>query len=267
MFLFYFSKTDQEIHLSDKRSPKTTFRWYDPIIFNVLLPVVTTFLKLLLHSYRLIRVEGEETEKEAREKSGGKAVYCSWHQRLVYHAHHLSKKGVTVMVSQSRDGEFAARFINALGLGDVRGSSTRGGMGALRLLTRKIIEGETHGGMVVDGPLGPARAAKIGAVLLARNSRTPLIPVMWGADRCWVLNSWDRFIIPKPFAKIVYSYAEPVWVPESAEGEELEKYRKLLQDSLNNAAKWCDEQFGEEKPWRKVKKDGVPEKGPMDEQG
>ncbi len=75
---------------------------------------------MLLSSYRLIRVEGAELEKEALARSGGKAVYCSWHQRLVFHPRYLSKRGVTVMVSQSRDGEFAARFINALGLGDVR---------------------------------------------------------------------------------------------------------------------------------------------------
>ena len=168
------------------------------------------------------------------------------------------------MISQSRDGEFAARLINALGLGDVRGSSTRGGMAALVKLTQKINNGETNGGMVVDGPQGPARVAKMGAVLLAKRSNAPLMPLMWGTDRCWVLNSWDRFIIPKPFAKIVYCHSEPIWVPGDVEGDELEKYKKLLEESLNRSAKWCDEQFGEEKPWRKVKKEGIPETGPID---
>ncbi|NLD37729.1 MAG: lysophospholipid acyltransferase family protein [Desulfatiglans sp.] len=248
-----------------KRSKRTTsYRWYDPLIFYILFPLITSLLKLLLSSYRLIRVEGTELEKEALARSGGKAVYCSWHQRLAFHPLYLSKRGVTVMVSQSRDGEFAARFINALGLGDVRGSSTRGGLGALIKLKQKILAGETNGGMVVDGPLGPARVAKMGAVLLAKNSRTPLMPVMWGTDRCWVLNSWDRFIIPKPFAKIVYCHTEPILVPESASDEDLEMYRKQLEESLNMAAKWCDEQLGEEKPWRKVKKDGIPETGPID---
>jgi lysophospholipid acyltransferase (LPLAT)-like uncharacterized protein len=231
--------------MMQKRSKRTaSYRWYDPLIFYILFPIVTSLLKLLLFSYRLIRVEGAELEKEALARSAGKAVYCSWHQ--------------------SRDGEFAARFINALGLGDVRGSSTRGGLGALIKLKQKIIAGETNGGMVVDGPLGPARVAKMGAVLLAKNSKTPLMPVMWGTDRCWVLNSWDRFIIPKPFAKIVYCHTEPIWVPESASDDELEIYRKQLEDSLNRAARWCDEQLGEEKPWRKVKKDGIPETGPVD---
>ncbi|NLA74037.1 MAG: lysophospholipid acyltransferase family protein, partial [Deltaproteobacteria bacterium] len=164
---------------------------------------------------------------------------------------------------QSRDGEFAARFINALGLGDVRGSSTRGGTGALIRLTQRIVDGETNGGMVVDGPLGPARVAKMGAVLLARNSKAPLFPVMWGTDRCWVLNSWDRFIIPKPFARIVYCHTEPIWVSEKANNDELEKCRRLLEERLNNAATWCDEQLGKERPWRRPK-NNIRETGPVD---
>ena len=249
--------------MAKKGRGKTEFRWYDPIIFYILFPIMTSILKLLLLSYRLVRIEGIEHEKEAIKKSG-KTVYCSWHQRILFHPWHLSKRGVTVMVSQSRDGEFAARFVNAIGLSDVRGSSTRGGMGALIKLTQKILKGETNGGMIVDGPLGPPRVVKMGAVLIAKRSNVPLMPIMWGADRCWVLNSWDRFIIPKPFARIAYCYSEPIWVPETAEDEELEKYRKLLEDSLNKAAKWCDEQLGKEKPWRKVKKEGTPETGPID---
>jgi len=250
--------------MAKKSGQKKNSRGYDPIIFYILLPLVTSLLKLLLFSYRLVRVEGADLEKKALEKSGGKAVYCSWHQRLAFHPRYLSKKRVTVMVSQSRDGGIAARIINALGLGDVRGSSTRGGLCALIKLKQKILAGETNGGMVVDGPLGPARVAKMGAVTLAKNSKAPLMPLMWGTDRCWVLNSWDRFIIPKPFAKIVYCHTEPIWVPESANDDDLEKCRKLLEDSLNAAAKWCDEQLGEEKPWRKLQKDGIPETGPLD---
>ncbi len=239
--------------MTQKKNPKKMFKWYDPFTLYILFPILTFFMKMLLFSYRLVKVEGADIEEKALEKSGGKAVYCSWHQRLVFHPWYLAKRNVTVMVSQSRDGEYAARLINSLGLGDVRGSSTRGGFGALKELTQKIRDGVTNGGMVVDGPLGPARVAKMGAVVLARDSKTPLMPIMWGADRCWVLNSWDRFIIPKPFARVVYFHSEPIWVPLDATEEKLEECRKLLEDRLNNAAKWCDEQFGEEIPWRKVK--------------
>jgi lysophospholipid acyltransferase (LPLAT)-like uncharacterized protein len=86
----------------------------------------------------------------------------------------------------------------------------------------------------------------MGAVLLAKTAGLPLC-LSCGHRQMLVLNSWDRFIIPKPFARIIFLHAEPIWVPESASDNDLEIYRKQLEESLNRAAKWCDEQFGTEK--------------------
>jgi lysophospholipid acyltransferase (LPLAT)-like uncharacterized protein len=165
------------------------------------------------------------------------------------------------MISQSRDGEYATRIAKWLGFKNVRGSSTRGGGQALKELKQEVRAGEI-GGMLADGPVGPARVAKMGSVVLARDTDSPLIPILWSADRCWLPNSWDRYMIPKPFARIVFYYAEPIWVPRSTKSEDLETFRKLLEDRLNEGTRWCDTQFGEERPWRKVKKEGVPEVGP-----
>ncbi|MBW2083032.1 MAG: DUF374 domain-containing protein [Deltaproteobacteria bacterium] len=143
-------------------------------------------------------------------------------------------KPLVVMVSQSRDGEYGASLVSLFGFSSVRGSSTRGGSEALKDLTELVIKG-AWGGIVVDGPLGPPREPKIGAIVLAKKSRAPLMGVSWGADRCWVLNSWDRFLIPKPFARI-------------------ENYRSLLKEQLNEATAWCDEYFGVKRPWRKERK-------------
>ena len=117
--------------------------------------------------------------------------------------------------------------------------------------------------MLADGPLGPARVAKIGSLILARNSDAALIPILWGADRCWTLNTWDRYLIPKPFARVVVYYCEPIRVPRSAKGEELESYRRVFEERLNQGTRWCDEQFGTERPWRKVREKGIPEIGPF----
>jgi lysophospholipid acyltransferase (LPLAT)-like uncharacterized protein len=124
-------------------------------------------------------------------------------------------------------------------------------MEALKELKERMKEG-VNGGMVLDGPLGPPRVAKVGTVMLARMTGAPIIPIVWGADRCWELNSWDRFIIPKPFARISYYYGEPIWVPPSTRSEEMEKYRHILENRLNDMTRWCDEQFGKERPWQKV---------------
>lgn len=247
---------------SDKPSEKSLFRWYDIILLRVIPPLVALLVKLLMLSCRVIRVEGQDREREAVARSNEGAIYATWHQRMAYHFHYFGGRHVTVMISQSRDGEYAARMAKWLGFRNVRGSSTRGGRAAIKELIQKI-KGGAIGGMLADGPLGPARVAKKGAVVMARDCHVPLIPIVWGSDRCWMLNTWDRYLIPKPFARVVFCFAEPVWVPRSASTEELESFRILLENRLNEGTSWCDAQFGPERPWRKVKGNGIPEVGPL----
>lgn len=245
---------------------KTSLRRYDPLLLQVAPPIVAAAIKLLMGSCRVVEVHGFERAKAALAESGGKAIYPTWHQRMSYHFHLFGPRHVTVMISQSRDGEYAARVAKWLGFKAVRGSSTRNGATALREIIRRIKEGENTG-MLADGPLGPARVAKVGSVLMARSSGAPLIPVVWGADRCWTFNSWDRYLAPKPFARVVVRYAEPILVPRSARGDALESYRKRLEERLNEETRRCDLYFGAERPWRKVKEAGLPEVGPIDPNG
>jgi len=248
--------------MNPKSSMRNRFRWYDAIFLRVIPCLAALAIKLLMLSCRVVRVEGLDGQAEAVSRSGGGAVYATWHQRMSYHFHYFGSRHVTVMISQSRDGEYVARVAAGLGFKNVRGSSTRGGLKALKELVQEIRNGEI-GGMLADGPQGPARVAKIGSVVIARNAEVSLIPVLWGADRCWMFNSWDRYLVPKPFARVVIFYAEPIWIPRSAKGEELEWYRRLFEERLNHGTRWCDEQFGPERPWRKIKEPGMPEIGPL----
>ncbi|MGD2125429.1 MAG: lysophospholipid acyltransferase family protein [Desulfobacteraceae bacterium] len=245
-----------------KSSKRNHFRWYDAILLRVVPPLVALVIKLLMLSCRVVRMEGEQRRQKALSKSRGGAIYVTWHQRMSYFFHYGGSHHVTTMISRSRDGEYAARLASWLGFRNVRGSSTRGGMRAVRELVRKIKEGEI-GGMLADGPQGPAREAKMGSVMIAREAEVPLIPVLWGADRCWMFNSWDRYLVPKPFAKIAMFIGEAIWIPDSAKGNELQQYRQLLEKRLNEGTRWCDEQFGPERPWRKVPEQGMPEIGPL----
>lgn len=231
-------------------SLKNQYRWYDGLTLRTIPPILALVIKMWMVSCRVVTVRGLEKEKAALARSGGGAVYVTWHQRISYHFHYLCARNLTVMISQSRDGEYAARLATWLGFRNVRGSSTRGGSTALKEMVT-LIQGGEAGGMLADGPLGPPRVAKIGSVIIARNAGVPMIPILWGADRCWVLNSWDRFLMPKPYARIVVSCGDPIWVPQETDGEGLESYRRALEDSLNREARWCDEQFGPERPWRK----------------
>ena len=244
---------------SRERNP---LRWYDIILLRVIPPLAALLIKALMLSCRVAKVAGMEKVREAISRSGGGAVYATWHQRMSYHFHHFGSHHVTVMISQSKDGEYAVRIASWLGFKNVRGSSTRGGSKALRDLVQRIREGEI-GGMLADGPQGPARVAKMGSVIMARDAEVPLVPVLWGADRCWIFNSWDRYLVPKPFARVVIYYAEPIRVPRSAEGEALEEYRRLFEERLNEGARWCDEQFGPERPWRKTTEKGMSEIRPV----
>jgi lysophospholipid acyltransferase (LPLAT)-like uncharacterized protein len=250
--------------MSSKSTKHSQFRWYDPLLLRVIPPLAALLIKLVMISCRVIKVVGEEREQDALKETEGRVVYATWHQRMPYHFHYFGARHVTMMISQSRDGEYAARVARWLGFRDVRGSSTRGGTEALRELTRRIRQGE-KGGMLADGPLGPARVAKMGSVIMARDTDACLIPMLWGADRCWAFNTWDRYLVPKPFARVVVCYEEPMRIPASASGEELENYRRMFEERLNRGTRWCDEHFGPERPWRKVKEEGVPEVGPLPE--
>lgn len=234
---------------SSKKEPSGS--WPDSFFLLVIPPLAALLIKLLMLSCRLGQVKGQEREKDALNRYGG-AIYPTWHQRMSYLAHYLGSRHVTAMISQSRDGEYAARIAQWLGFKSIRGSTSRGGTEALRAIIRTIKRGH-NGGMLADGPQGPARVAKIGSVIMARNAGVPLIPLTWGGDRCWMFNSWDRYLIPKPFSRVVVYVAEPIWVPRSAKGEALEEYRRLLEKRLNEGTRWCDEQFGSERPWHKKK--------------
>ena len=242
-----------------KRKPR---RWYDFILLRAIPPLSALVIKLLMISCRVVKEEGRAKSEKVLSESGRKPIYTSWHQRIPYLLHHLGSRHVTTMISLSRDGEYTARTAAWLGIKSARGSSTRRGLGALKEMVKRIKEGDS-GVMLLDGPQGPARKAKIGTVIIARDAEVPVFPVLWGADRCWVLNSWDRMLIPMPFARIALFYAEPIWVPSTATGQELETYRHLLEERLNQGARWCDEQFGVERPWRKVTKPETPEIGPL----
>ena len=138
-----------------------------------------------------------------------------------------------VMASASDDGELAAQATKRFGWIPVRGSSTRRGLRALREMEVYFRQGY-RGGLVVDAPQGPRCVSKIGIIVLAQRTGLPIIPVMWSADRCWRVGSWDRTIIPKPFSRIVFLYGnEFIRVPKDATREECEKLRQHLDHVLN----------------------------------
>jgi lysophospholipid acyltransferase (LPLAT)-like uncharacterized protein len=147
----------------------------------------------------------------ALRASGKPFIFSLWHGHLLPLLWHHKGERVSILISEHRDGELIARTAQWLGYGLIRGSTTRGGERALLALVREL---ESGGEIAItpDGPRGPARTFAPGALIAAHRAGVPILPVGASASRAWRLSSWDRFVIPKPFARITVAYGTPATV-------------------------------------------------------
>jgi lysophospholipid acyltransferase (LPLAT)-like uncharacterized protein len=177
---------------------------------------------------------GREIETQYQNAKPGKGLlYASWHRGLFFVIYWYRNQKVVSIASASEDGELAAQAARRFGWITARGSSSRGGRQAFRVMEEYIKKGYS-GGLVADAPRGPRFVSKLGIIYLAKRSGIPIIPVIWSADRYWKLRSWDRTIIPKPFARIVALYDDEFLpVPSDASREACEEYRRQLDHRLN----------------------------------
>lgn len=180
------------------------------------------------------RVEGWE-HWEAATREGKLPIYTFWHDRVFLGTYFFRRRGIVVMTSQSFDGEYIARFIQRFGYGAARGSSTRGGVGALVEMVRLVRSGRPAA-FTIDGPKGPRHIAKMGALLLAKKTGQPVLPFSVNASRYFAVSSWDRFQIPAPFARAVVHIAPPIYVPPDADDALLEQKRDELQRALDEVS-------------------------------
>lgn len=186
-----------------------------------------------------LRVRREEAAVARLWAARAPVIYAVWHDRLLLLPYLYGHRGSRVLASRSRDGELVARWIRRFGLEPVRGSSTRGGGEALRLLTRALRSGYEVV-VVPDGPKGPREVLKPGVIALARLTGAPIVPMALGASREWRLRSWDEFRIPKPFARCVMRFGEPIYVARHRAGEEAA--RKEVEAALRGLGWQVDEE-------------------------
>ena len=140
----------------------------------------------------------------------GPTIYAFWHRSLLACAYRFRGKNIAILISRSFDGELIARTVERLGFRAVRGSSTRGGASALRALADAYREGHRCA-ITVDGPRGPAMVSQPGATQLAQLVEAPWIGAFYALPtRAWTLNTWDRFLIPKPFSTVLITWPEHI---------------------------------------------------------
>jgi len=200
-----------------------------------LVPLCYYLLRLYL-SFLRVRVVGEEAAHKQFSKYG-RVIAAVFHQRFLPALAYVTKfrnfKPI-VMISQSSDGELIASLASRLGLVPVRGSSTRGGRDALMAILRALKKnpGVIH---IVDGPTGPKGVIKPGLMAMAQVTGAPIFPIIISAEKAWVMRSWDRFLVPKPFSTVTIRWGDPFPVPRGTRPDQLEELRKQVESLMLEA--------------------------------
>jgi len=165
-------------------------------------------LRLLAMTWRF--EERNAAGWRALRSSGRPFIFALWHGHLLGLTWFHRGKGITVMISEHSDGEIIARVIEGWGYRTVRGSTSRGAGRALLGMVRELRAGREFA-ITPDGPRGPAGVAQAGALLASQRSEVPIVTMRGEVSRAWRMGSWDRFTVPKPFARVVITYGDP-WV-------------------------------------------------------
>ena len=177
-----------------------------------------------------LRIESEAGWR-AHLEGGGTVLLCCWHQQFfaaIRHYRTYRHYRPSLMISRSADGELIAAVARRTGWRAVRGSSSRGGRSALAKMIRAVRESR-FGAHVVDGPKGPAFRVKPGLIRLAHRAGAAVVPFYVTADRAWYARSWDRFMLPKPFARVVLRFGDPIELPPTNDAEEFERQRRQVE--------------------------------------
>jgi len=162
-------------------------------------------------------------------QQGRNVILVFWHDQLLMMGKGYRGPGIKILISASKDGELIARTINRQGFGTIRGSSTRGGSAAFREMVAQARE-PVDLGLTPDGPKGPRHEVKEGVAALARLTGRPVVPLAFVASRGHRFASWDRFLLPYPWAHTVFRYGEPmVWQA----GEDAEVFRQRIQAGMD----------------------------------
>ena len=200
-------------------------------LYRHILPYVGLLaVRIISLTYR-VRFLDPENESDIVH-SVGSLIYAEWHQRFFPAITFLpSRKPIAIMISQSRDGEFISRIVDMLGTVPVRGSSSRGGSEALSKLKELASSGYKicH---LVDGPKGPFGVVKPGLLRIAQVAGIPIVPTITSAQKRWVLKSWDKFMVPKPFSRVIIRFGDAIYVAPDLNEEQMEEKRLLVEQRL-----------------------------------
>jgi lysophospholipid acyltransferase (LPLAT)-like uncharacterized protein len=184
---------------------------------------------------RTLRLEVEDPNNVVAFVQTQPVIFAIWHNRLlmlprVFDPCFPTRQSFG-LISASRDGDLVSILIERSGYGTIRGSSSRKGVSALRQLV-DTLAGGSNVLLTPDGPRGPVYEASQGAVFLAQKTGAPVVPIHMEYSSCWRLKSWDRFIVPRPFAKLRAIFGAPIYVESTTDTEQFEAERLRLQNAM-----------------------------------
>ena len=204
-------------------------------------------LFLLTSSYRFERIIGADVVERLVGDKGRAYVPVMWHGQQIATTHLVRgwiSRGFRAgyIISASVDGEVPAQIAKSWGAEVVRGSAKESASLALRDAVRLMKEGVS---IVTnsDGPTGPAFEVKTGTIIMARMGSAPLVPVVCAASSAWTMDTWDHFMVPKPFARIAIAVGEPIEIPRNLPMSETENLRQQLQAAMVSLASAAQQQL------------------------
>lgn len=190
-----------------------------------------------------LRVDRDERTVEPLWAAGAPVIFAVWHSRVLLLPYLYRGRRLRVLVSRSRDGEILAGLLARFRLTTARGSSSRGGVQAMRDLLSAL--GDGWGVVVVpDGPTGPPEIVKPGIVTLAALSGAAIVPLAVAASSEWRMASWDAFRVPRPCARCVVRFGEPMAIPRRLDTQAREAARKNVEAALHEISARADADAG-----------------------
>ena len=200
---------------------------------------------LLRGLFGTLRPEYVQRRLEQQAQGGRRPIlFAFWHGRMLYFLKLYEYLGarVTILVSHSRDGELVTQLLSCFGFQATRGSTSQGGARGLLAVVNKVRTG-MHACFTPDGPRGPRFQVQPGLVMVAKRTGAPILPMTYGAQWKRVLASWDAFVLPLPFSRVVVVYGEPIYVPADASAADLEAKRREVEASLRRITETADTYF------------------------
>ncbi|WP_027359569.1 lysophospholipid acyltransferase family protein [Desulforegula conservatrix] len=210
--------------MAKKHQNLITKKWFIDFVYY--------FIRAYSSTFRF-RVENEEKWMNILKKAKP-VLICTWHQQFfsaIRYFKEYSHLRPALMISKSSDGELIAGVANRTGWKTARGSSSRGGRDAMEAMIEHV---KTYklGAHVVDGPQGPIGIIKPGLIRIAQKSGAVLVPFVIHAESAWYFGSWDRFMLPKPFSKVVLKYLDPYYLKASNDPAVFEQQRQEIENIM-----------------------------------